>query len=326
MSNPSEYKKRYESIDVLLEDGTLKPVAINQYRLFGKNHNAKARSDFLDTLANRGINTELRVDTDRGIVYVDPRLTEHEDAIKKGQHDLLLSGTGPPPGVPLSGRRGTDRPFRLTWDTRVDTRVTDWNKLARLVFAGKGSPEACQVVLQLANHWGLAIPDVQAYANTALGLDCNGFVGNYLLHAQKGKPWTTLAPDHELGPDSPIRSGFFDRYKHRLLDRWESLDSAKMYIMMEVGPDGVVINGGTAAAAGHIVITEPGRRQDRPGKDGKKSVAVRVVEATASHAPGLWESWYTCTSFDSTKKIFVINREDMVPDRRQISFMIAAVS
>jgi hypothetical protein len=203
--------------------------------------------------------------------------------------------------------------------------VTDWNKLARLVFAGKGSPEACQVVLQLANHWGLAIPDVQTYANSALGLDCNGFVGNYLWHVQKGNPWTSLgAGNHDLGPDSPIRTGFFDRYQHRLLDRWESLDTAKMYILMEVGKDGVVINGGTAAATGHIVITEPNRSQDRPGKGGKKSVAVGVVEATGSHTPGLWESWYTCLSVDS-KKIFTINREDMSPDRRQISFKIAAV-
>jgi len=326
MLTPSQYKKRYESIDVLLEDGTSKTVAVNQYRLFGKNHNAKARSDFLNTLAKRGIDTELRVDTDRGIVYVDPRLTKHEDAVKKGQQDLMLSGSGPPLDVPLSGGRQTLRPFRLAWDTRVDTRVTDWNKLARLVFVGKGSPEACQVVLQLANHWGLAIPDVPAYANSALGLDCNGFVGNYLWHVQQRKPWTSLARDYELGPDSPIRTGFFDRYQHRLLDRWESLDTAKMYIMMEVGKDGVVINGGTAADTGHIVITEPNRSQDRPGKGGKKSVAVGVVEATGSHMPGLWESWYTCLSVDSKKKTFAINREDMSLTRRQILFKIAAVS
>jgi hypothetical protein len=327
MLTPSQYKQRYESIDVLLEDGNVKPIAVNQYRLFGKNHNAKARSDFLNTLAKRGIDTELRVDTNRGIVYVDPRLTQHEDAVKKGKPDLMLTGNGPPLNVPLGGRSGTLRSVRLAWDTRVDTRVTNWEKLARLVFVGKGSPEACQVVLQLANHWGLAPDGVQAYANSALGLDCNGFVGNYLWHVQQRKAWTSLASDHELGPDSPIRTGFFDRYKHRLLDRWESLNTAKMYIMMEVDKDdGVVINGGTAANAGHIVITEPNSSQDRPGKGGKKSVAVGVVESTASHSPGLWESWYTCVSVDSKKKIFVINREDMSADRRQISFKIAAVS
>jgi len=131
------------------------------------NYNAKAASGFLNTLAKRGI------DTDRGIACVDPRLTKHEDAVKKGPQDLVLSG---------ASLRHDVLPV---WGTRVDTRVTDWNKLARLVFVGKGSPEACQAVLQLANHWGLA-PDVQTYTNSALGLECNGFVGNYLWHAQQG--------------------------------------------------------------------------------------------------------------------------------------------
>jgi len=276
---PSGYKKRYENIDVLLKDGRTLPVAVNKYRLAGTNDKATARTAFLGALAKNGIDTALRIDTVEGITRVDPRITEHEDALKKhrpdllltgllasSRHDFVLSGAGVQRDVRPLGVRRAER----TWGSTVNTHVTDWNKLARLVFAGKGSPEACQAVLQLANYWGLA-PDVQAYADDKLGLDCNGFVGNYLWHLKY--PWTNLgAGNHDLGPDSPIRTGYFDHYQPRLLDRWESLDTSRMYIMMEVGKDGAVINGGGGAAdAGHIVITEPNQRSDRPGKDPKKS-------------------------------------------------------
>ncbi len=337
MLTPSDYKKRYENIDVRLKDGRPVTVKVNKYRLAGKNVNTTARSAFLAALAKRGIDTPLRIDTDQGITRVDPRVTEHEDALKKhrqdllltgwlapGRHDLVLGGAGTHRDVRPLGVRRAER----EWNSRMNTRVTNWNMLARLVFVGKGSPEACQAVLQLANYWGLA-PDVQGYADSALGLDCNGFVGNYLWHAKNGNPWTNLgAGDHDLGPDSPIRTGYYDHYQVHLLDRWESLDTTKMYIMMEVGTDGVVINGGgSAGGPGHIVITEPNQRDERPGKDPKKSFAVKSVEATGGHTPeGLWESWYTCPSYDSKSKIFSIFRESMDAGHKEKKFKIAAVS
>ena len=334
MLTPNDYKQRYENIDV---PGVTVPVKVNKYRLAGMNVNTAARSAFLSALAKRGIDTALRIDTGEGIARVDPRVTEHEDALKKHRPDLLLTGWSAPSrhDFVLSGTavRRDVRPLGVRRAEQVlgfpmNTHVTDWNTLARFVFAGKGSPEACQAVLQLAHAWGLA-PDVQVYADSALGLDCNGFVGNYLWHIKEGKPWTDLgARNQDLGPDSPIKNGYFDHYQHRLLASWESLDTAKMYIMMKVGTDGVVINGGTGSAkdAGHIVITEPNRRDERPGKDPKKSFAVRSVEATGGHTPeGLWESWYTCTSYDS-KGIFSIFRESMDAGHQTMNVKIAAVS
>ena len=336
MLTPSDYKKRYENIDVKLKDGKPVTVKVNKYRLAGTNVNTTARSAFLAALATRDIDTPLRIDTDQGIARVDPRVTEHEDALMKHRQDLMLTGWLAPGRndlvLSVAGMHRDVRPLGVRraereWNSRMNTRVTNWNMLARLVFVGKGSPEACQAVLQLANYWDLA-PDVQAYADSALGLDCNGFVGNYLWHAKNGNPWTNLgAGNHDLGPDSPIRTGYYDHYQAHLLDRWESLDTAKMYIMMEVGKDGVVINGGTAAAPGHIVITEPDQRDDRPGKDPKKSFAVKSVEATGGHTPeGLWESWYTCPSYDSKSKIFSIFRESMDSGHKEMDVKIAAVS
>jgi len=78
---PSDYKKRYENIDVRLKDGRSVTVKVNKYRLAGKNVNTTARSAFLAALAKRGIDTPLRIDTDQGITRIDPRVT-HEK-----QHD-----------------------------------------------------------------------------------------------------------------------------------------------------------------------------------------------------------------------------------------------
>lgn len=331
---PSDYKKRYENIDVTLKSGSTVTVNVNKYRLAGKNVKDTIRSTFLRTLAKRGIDTALRIDTVEGITRVDPRVNAHNDALKKHRPDLLLTGWLPPSGHDFvlsgAGVHRDVRPLGVRRAERVlplpgNTHVTDWDKQAHLVFVGKGSPEACQAVLQLANYWGLA-PDVKAYADSALGLDCNGFVGNYLWHIQNGHPWTDPGGrDQDLGPDSPIQTGYFDHYQRHLLDHWESLDASKMYIMMKVGTDGVVINGGgDVAHAGHIVITEP--NQQRPGKDAK-TFAVKSVEATGGHTPeGLWESWYTCPSYNSTTKIFSIFREDMDTGHKEMDVRIAAVN
>jgi len=339
MLTPSQYKARYEDIYVPLETGGGVTVKVNHYRLYPSHYNKTVAKSFFDTLRDRGIDTPLVINTGDQIDVVDSQAPGKDDFIRRrrwdgsnltlssgGLQDLRLRSSGL--NRLASSLHRPARPLGTFYTGGVSLRpgwAGHWTKLAHLVFAGKGSPEACQAVLRLANHWNLA-PDVQAYADVALGLDCNGFVGNYLWHGQKGNPWMDLGGgDHDLGPDSPIRSGYFDHYKSHLLSHWESLDTAKMYIMMEVGKDGQVINGGDAADAGHIVITQPGQRQERPGKGGKMSFAVRVVESTASHSPGLWESWYTCVSYDSGTKIFVMDREDMVPARRQIKFMIAAV-
>ena len=57
MLTPSDFKKRYENIDVRLNDGSPVTVKVNKYRLAGKNVNATARSAFLAALAKRGIDT-----------------------------------------------------------------------------------------------------------------------------------------------------------------------------------------------------------------------------------------------------------------------------
>ena len=71
------------------------------------------------------------------------------------------------------------------------------------------------------------------------------------------------------------------------------------------------------------MVTEPNRRNNRVGKDGKPFFAVWSVESTAGHTPGLWESWYTCTAVSN--KIFSIDREQMIAGSRYLDFKIAAI-
>jgi hypothetical protein len=310
MLTPSQYKDRYESIPVPLADGTKAPVKVHNYRLRSSPnfYNAGVASTFVNTLKRRGFDTAVRVDTDKGTTYVDPRLTQHNDAIAKGKRDLMLS----PGGL---GRN----------DVRLDTRAVDWNKMALFAFAGKGSPEANQIILQLALAWNLTT-DPQDYADSALGLDCNGFVGNYLWHVIRANPWTSLGVENsQLGPDSPIKTGFYDRFKNKVINRWEDLDTTKMYIMMRTGASNTVINQQEGINTAHITITEPGGRQDRPN-GASNPFAVTVIESTAGAvSPGLTRSYYTCVR-TITDKVFKLNREAMKMGHRDVNFMIAEIS
>lgn len=303
--SPSQYKARYENLSVSLGDGSSTPVRLNQYRLKSINYKAAANNAFLDMFKKYGIDIELRIQTETGVVRVDPGLSQAEDAFKK------RTGVG----VVLS----EDSPDRH--ETKMDSRVfKDWPALAHYTFLGKGSPEHCQIVLQLANHWGLA-PNLQKYADDNLGLDCNGFVGNYLWHSKNGNPWTNLGVrNQDAGPDAWI-SGYFGTRK--LLNSWEDIDTSRSYIFGLVDKSGDIIDGGSTSAIGHIAITEPGRRNNRVRPDGKPYFAVWAVESTGGHTPGLWESWYTCVSVSDN--VFAIDREQMVPASRYRSFKIAAI-
>jgi hypothetical protein len=197
--------------------------------------------------------------------------------------------------------------------------------MARYVFVGKGAPEHCQIVLQLVDHWKLAPAGkhgLQQYADKALGLDCNGFVGNYLWHIGRGESWSSLGVGNlDQGPDLHIDDYFSSR---KAIKRWEDLIPTRSYIMGKVDPStGLVIKGGgSVASAGHIVITEPGHplRGSTPGQ----APAVWVVECTAAHDPGLWESYY---GFEGVSRsgIFKLNREQMISGHQHFQFKIAAV-
>src|SRR5215475_5042678 len=75
-------------------------------------------------------------------------------------------------------------------------------------FWGKGSPEDCQVAAQLAVLTKRTTKENLArYCDQHMGIDCNGFVGNYFFHVRNpdGQSWKAVAKDRvDLGPSSSM--------------------------------------------------------------------------------------------------------------------------
>jgi hypothetical protein len=168
-------------------------------------------------------------------------------------------------------------------------------------FYGKGSPEDYQIVLQLAVLLGVVSKSgLQGYANDNLGLDCNGFVGNYLFHERAGNPWNIEPTPGQVGPSSLITQ---ISQLGRTVQNLDAMSASKTYLLAEVDAQGHVIPGGSGGA-GHITITEPNRFNPQSfvadsfgGLDFRASTmgayanpAYWVVESTGGI--GLTESWY----------------------------------
>jgi hypothetical protein len=295
---PRQYKARYESLTVSLAGGGSATVKINKYRnRHHKSYNEATATAFLNKLAAARIDTELLVDSGPETFRILHRNRDSSFTVNE------MTETGP---------------------QRVNQQV-DYKFLqlmARYVFAGKGAPEHCQIVLQLADHWKLAPRGLQAYADDALGLDCNGFVGNYLWHGLRRQPWKELGLNASEGPDSSIGE-YLQRKKK--INGWNEMVPGRCYILGLVNSAGTIVaGGGDGTNDGHIAITEPSlvRPPDSFGR-----VGIYVVEATGAHDPGLWESWYglegTSAKFPG---VFNVNREEMIAGHQHLSFRMAEVT
>jgi hypothetical protein len=267
---------------------------VDQYRLPGlakHDVNQAAETAFFNMLDKHGVDMQVTVGSGTPAFGYVPRPGDLSSYVEERKKEEKVNGPT---------------------ETRKRVAV-----IARYVFKGKGAPEHCQIVLQLVAHWGLAPKGLQAYADSALGLDCNGFVGNYLWHGKNSVGWSYLAVGkHEVGPDASI-DGFFD--KRKAVRKLEEMDTSKSYILGKVGPTGLVIPGGkSVATAGHIIVTEPGRFQ--PAMRGTNP-RIYAVECTASHDPGLCETWYSILSVDA-KGIFTIFRESMT-SHQFVKFKVA---
>lgn len=182
-------------------------------------------------------------------------------------------------------------------------------------FYGKGSPEDCQLAAQLAVLVKRTSKEqLPRYCDKNMGLDCNGFVGNYLFHVRNGNPWQEIARDKkELGPSSSMDE--FAAAGHPVKDLVR-MNPANLHLFIEVDKAFRVIPGGKAGA-GHIVITEPNKYTPtsfvfnsfggldmgyaRKGAYGHP--ALWAVESTGPQgAVGLHESWYAIKKPVQTKR------------------------
>ena len=245
----------------------------------------------------------------------------------------------------LGANQRKDPGYRLTMNVQgTPLAIGSWREVGvHLVrpFIGKGSPEECDFVLQLATLVGGVRPErLQAWADDNLGLDCNGFVGNYLFHDVLGVDWMTDASGSLPGPSSLIStifkwaSGPDDRFA---IDDLKQVNNGDSYLIARVDGNGNVMPGGPGNVPGHIAITEPGQimRQSFVTNsmggidptfvkyDMYNHMALRTVESVGPRNtdPGIVTNWMVLQGQNKTnKRVFNVRRDKiLMQDRVKIA-------
>ena len=192
----------------------------------------------------------------------------------------------------------------LQYKTAAELRET----LARAVqpFSGKGSPEDVQLTLQLVARCNLAPNGLQRYCDELvdtqyprLGLDCNGFVGNYLRYRNSETKWNSYDPVSSktiINGDMGINS-IVTKVAPEPVKSVDEMLAPRMHVLGMVDKAGNVIDGGFGPI-GHIMVTQAhnwGLQEALPPipkqYHGKQYLCYSGVEATP--AVGLSDFKYT---------------------------------
>lgn len=203
-------------------------------------------------------------------------------------------------------------------------------------FWGKGSPEDCQVVLQLASLLGLlGRQTLQDWADENVGLDCNGFVGNFLFRTRPFRPWTADPGNDGAGPSQTIDKLFelaAGKDGKGALTDLDDLDPTKTYMVVRTDQSGRVIPGPNPV--GHVALTEPGQFQasytsmdlTRSGSGMIGNPALRTVES-AGPTQGVGENWLVFLKPLQPKGVFEVTRDNIRKvDRVRLAPLPATVS
>ncbi len=146
-------------------------------------------------------------------------------------------------------------------------------------FSGKGSPEQAQIAIQLVYRFRkVAMTPDQFVSLDFVGLDCNGFVGNYYRRVVMGQDWKNLDVNKDPGPttlmDDLLALGT------EVVDP-KALRDDGTYILVWCDDKGNIYNPkkNVPNTYGHVMITEPDTLYGPPGNQ-----TIHVVEATAAGA------------------------------------------
>jgi hypothetical protein len=234
---PREYASRYWDMEVPIinDDNELlkwQPIKFNKYRLYGWPNDVAppGHSEFLSAVQTYA--TKL---------------------FKQGKALLLRV------------KNIWGEPHYISISTIEELRKSWWKATA--AFSGKGSPEDVQLTLQLAVRCGVVAKaeELQAYCDkkvdayySRLGLDCNGFVGNYLQYRSDSKKWNWEAPKAQYGPDTGIKD-LIGHFAGAAITDTEAMRSSRIFLLGLVDPatNQIINQYSTTGGVGHIVITEP---------------------------------------------------------------------
>ena len=196
-------------------------------------------------------------------------------------------------------------------------------------FYGKGSPEDVQIVLQLAVRCGLigkTQQEVQTYCDETdnqgmgqIGLDCNGFVGNFLWHTVGGRMWVEKPPakSNDSWASSGIRS-LLQKVGKRI-KTIEDLVSNGVYVLGRVNRLGNIIDRKEGKEIGHVMISQSLTLKAKPiympmrGYKLGEVPSLQVIEATSKK--GLLASTYDILEIDKNG-IFRVWRGSKQEDMR----------
>jgi hypothetical protein len=229
--------------------------------------------------------------------------------------------------IDLFGSKKNDRGYRLKLTVNgLPVEIADRSKISHALqvpFLGKGSPEDCQIVLQLAVMLGgVSVDKLQAWADANLGLDCNGFVGNYLFHEVQQNAWQVSPSEAEVGPSTTIDE-YFWRWAGKPIEDLSEISPNRMHLIVRVDGSGKVIPQWAGTTPGHIAITQPGEIlnqgavTDSVGEQDLASakklgmyqkLALRTVES-AGPVDGVGENWIFFIKSSKLKGVFEANRD-----------------
>jgi hypothetical protein len=244
---PTEYKALYDGLRIF-RTGQTKTVSISRYRMAGTDGMPGGRA----ATAWNDLSSALR--TKFG---TPPHYKKIEDV------DLMVG--------PAHNLEQVDPDFTATKEFRY---------LLLLPFVGKGAPEHCQLVLQLIQHLGLGT-DPQKYADDNLGLDCNGWTGNYIRHGLGSADWQ----DHGIGSKSinpeTLVGEFLSKNQLRRVMNWTDMNPGTPYVLVRTDPSGQVITTNSGADIGHVLITDLAPS----ALTMSATTPIHIVEATGTHNP-----------------------------------------
>lgn len=112
-----------------------------------------------------------------------------------------------------------------------------------------------------------------------IGLDCNGFVGNYIQRVVQNTPWLEAHPDKDPGPTTLIGDLLARQGRANQITDVNDLAPEEIYLFGYCATDGFIFDpkDERGSSSGHVMITEPGTLEQVD--DGYK---IGVVEATAA--------------------------------------------
>lgn len=125
-------------------------------------------------------------------------------------------------------------------------------------FEGKGSPEDCQVGAQLAVLRSRTTKtNLAQYCKEHMGLDCTGFVGNYLWYARAGKTWPDMMPGQNEGSNSMIDDIVLKQTTP--VSNVRLIMPGTLHVFGLLDKHNNVVAKDSSSAHAHIVISEPGK-------------------------------------------------------------------